>query len=217
MQMKYAVLPLVLMATACAEGQMPQGVQDNKNAIIGTGAGAAVGSVLGRIISPGSDQDKYQQVGAVLGAGLGAVLGNQLDVQEKALRQQMRGSGAQIHNTGSALNVVLPEAITFAVDSSALKPQFVAHLQQLAANLRQYPNSQVQVVGHTDDTGGVAHNQRLSEARARSVAAVLTGNGVSPGRIVTRGEGEFAPIATNATAAGRQANRRVVVTITPTG
>jgi len=72
------------------------------------------------------------------------------------------------------------------------------------------------VVGHADDSGAVAYNQSLSENRARSVANVLINNGVSPARISTFGEGEFSPIASNATAAGRAQNRRVVITITPT-
>jgi len=144
------------------------------------------------------------------------LLGAQLDKQERALKGQLAGTGATVQNTGQALNVTLPEAITFATNSSTVNPSFIGPLQQLAGNLNQFPNSVVSVVGHTDNTGGVAFNQQLSEQRAQSVAAILIGNGVNAGRISTRGEGEFSPIASNSSAAGRQQNRRVVVTITPT-
>lgn len=193
------------------------GFQDNKNAVIGTGVGAAAGAILGRIVSSDDDPDEAQKVGILLGAAGGALLGSQLDKQEKALRQSLAGSGASIQNTGDALNVTLPEAITFPVDSAALRPGFVSDLRGLAANLNQFPNSVVNIVGHTDDTGSVSYNQQLSEQRARSVANVLINAGVSPNRISTAGEGEFSPVASNSTAAGRQQNRRVVVRITPTG
>ena len=97
-----------------------------------------------------------------------------------------------------------------------MEPRFQGTLAQLAQNLQQFPQSRITVVGHTDNTGTVQYNQGLSEARARSVASILIGNGVNSGRISTFGEGEFSPVASNSTAAGRQQNRRVVITITPT-
>lgn len=197
-----------LSLVACAQTDF----DSNKNAIGGALAGALGGAVAGNIIG----EEKSTKRGALIGAIGGAAIGAQLDKQEAALRNQIGGSGATIQNTGNELIVTLPEAITFAVDSTVVQPRFQGTLAQFAQNLQQFPNSRVTVVGHTDNTGGVAYNQQLSEGRARAVASTLIANGVSGGRISTFGEGEFSPVASNSTAAGRQQNRRVVITITPT-
>ena len=88
-------------------------------------------------------------------------------------------------------------------------------LRALAANIQQYPNTTIEVVGHTDSTGSAAYNQGLSERRAVSVRSVLVNNGVNRGRIRAYGLGENQPAANNATANGRQQNRRVEIFITP--
>lgn len=185
----------------------------NKNAIGGALAGALGGAVAGNIIG----EEKSTKRGAIIGAIAGGAIGANLDKQEAMLRDQIGSSGAMIQNTGDQLIVTLPEGITFDLNSSAVKPRFQGTLAQFSQNLQQFPDSRVTVVGHTDNTGDVGFNQQLSEARARSVASQLIANGVSPGRISTFGEGEFSPVASNSTAEGRQQNRRVVITITPTG
>ena len=185
----------------------------NKNAIGGALAGAIGGAVAGNIVG----EEKSTKRGAILGAIAGGAIGANLDKQEAMLRNQIGGSGALIQNTGNELIVTLPEAITFALNSSVVEPRFQGTLAQFAQNLQEFPNSRITIVGHTDNTGTVQFNQRLSEDRARSVAGQLIANGVSAGRISTFGEGEFNPAASNSTAAGRQQNRRVVLTITPTG
>ncbi len=187
---------------------------DGTNYNAGTGAlvGGGVGAVLGRAI--GGDS-RGAVIGGIIGAGIGGAIGDDLDRQEAALRRQMGSSGVSIVNTGSQLIVTLPEAITFPVDSAQLKPSFVASLNALAQNLQQYPNTTVEVVGHTDSTGSAAYNQQLSERRALSVRAVLLNAGVAGSRLRAYGQGESNPVASNATAAGRKQNRRVEIFITP--
>ena len=187
---------------------------DGTNNNTGTGviAGAGVGAILGRIIG---GNDNGAVIGGIIGAGIGGAVGDDLDRQEAALRQQMGGSGVSIVNTGSQLIVTLPEAITFPVDSAQLKSSFVSSLNALAQNLQQYPNTTVEVVGHTDSTGTASYNQQLSERRALSVRSVLLNAGVSSSRLRAYGQGENNPIASNRTAAGRQQNRRVEISITP--
>lgn len=187
--------------------------EGNKNAIGGAIVGALGGATAGSIVG----EEKSTKRGALLGAIAGGAIGANLDKQEAMLRDQIGGSGALIQNTGEQLIVTLPESITFAIDSTFVEPRFLGTLAQLSQNLQQFPNSRITVVGHTDNTGSVNYNQGLSEGRARSVANVLISNGVSPSRINTFGEGEFSPVASNSTVAGRQQNRRVVITITPTG
>ena len=189
-------------------------VQDNQNTLAGAGLGGAFGAILGRTVS--SDKSKGTKLGGIVGAAVGASLGARLDEQERALRNSIGSSGAVITNTGNELIVTLPESITFDFDSTEVKSRFVGPLNDLAANLNQYPNSRIQIVGHTDDRGTVEYNNNLSAQRALAVASVLARAGVSRSRMTTFGDGEFNPVASNSTAQGRQANRRVVITITPT-
>ncbi len=188
----------------------PDGTANNTGT--GIAAGAGIGAVLGRAI--GGD-GRGAVIGGLIGAGIGGAIGDDLDRQEAALRQQMGGSGVSIVNTGSQLIVTLPEAITFPVDSAQLRSSFVGSLNALARNLQQYPNTTVEVVGHTDSTGAASYNQQLSERRAMSVRSVLLNAGVSGGRLRAFGQGENNPVASNATQAGRQQNRRVEIFITP--
>jgi len=189
----------------------PDGTTNNTGtgALLGGGLGAAIGASIA------GNNRRGAVIGGIIGAGIGGAIGNDLDRQEAALRQQMGGSGVSIVNTGSQLIVTLPEAITFSVDSAQLKPGFVRSLRALSANIQQYPNTTIEVVGHTDSTGQAAYNQGLSERRAISVRSVLVNNGVSGGRIRAYGLGENQPVASNATANGRQQNRRVEIFITP--
>ncbi|MCF6304727.1 MAG: OmpA family protein [Rhodobacteraceae bacterium] len=203
---------LVLVAglglAACTN---PDGTTNNTGtgALLGGGLGAAIGAAVA------GDNTRGAVIGGLIGAGIGGAIGDDLDRQEAALRQQMGGSGVSIVNTGSQLIVTLPEAITFPVDSARLKPGFVQSLRALSANIQQYPNTTIEVVGHTDSTGQAAYNQGLSERRAISVRSVLVNNGVSGNRIRAYGLGENQPVASNATANGRQQNRRVEIFITP--
>lgn len=214
MTLRWAKPALVLLLAGGLAGCNNPAFQDNQNAIGGAALGTATGAILGGAIA--SDTGRGRRLGAILGGIAGGALGARLDEQERALRGQIGGSGAVITNTGNELIVTLPEQITFDINSFTVKPRFVGSLQQLAVNLNQFPNSVVSIVGHTDDTGGVQFNQTLSENRAAAVASILISNGVNAGRISARGDGEFSPVASNATAAGRQQNRRVVITITPT-
>ncbi len=182
------------------------------NTATGVAAGAGIGAVLGRAIG---GNGRGAVIGGIIGAGIGGAIGDDLDRQEAALRQQMGGSGVSIVNTGSQLIVTLPEAITFPVDSAQLKSSFVSSLNALARNLQEYPNTTVEVVGHTDSTGAASYNQQLSERRALSVRSVLLNAGVPGSRLRAFGQGENSPVASNGSSAGRQQNRRVEIYITP--
>lgn len=208
-----AKIPVIFVAvaglglTACTT---PEGTpyRTGTGALAGAGAGAIAGRVIG-------GDTRSAVIGGIAGAALGAGIGNQLDRQAAALEAEIGGSGARIINTGTQLIVSLPEAITFPVDSAQVKGSLVDDLYAIAENLQQYPNSTIRVIGHTDNTGTAAYNQDLSERRAAAVASILRQGGVSSRRIRTIGMGEEQPIASNATAAGRQQNRRVEIVITP--
>lgn len=184
----------------------------SRTAIGGVG-GALAGALLGGVI--GGKTGRI--VGAGIGGVAGAAVGYQLDQQIKELKEQTAGTGVDVTevDNGQAILVNLPEGVTFDVGSATLKPQFRATLDQVAQSLQQYPNSLVDVYGHTDSTGSDAFNQTLSENRARTVANYLISRGVSAARIRSQGFGETMPVADNGTAEGRSRNRRVEIKIVP--
>jgi outer membrane protein OmpA-like peptidoglycan-associated protein len=205
---------IVLSACATDPSQYPGTPGDRTRE--GAVAGAVIGGVLGAATGEGSRADDIAR-GAVIGGVAGAVAGNIMDRQAQELRNNFDDSRIQVIRSGDNLIVRMPEAILFATDSAALNPQLRSDLFVLADSLNKYPRSVVTVTGHTDNTGSAAYNQDLSERRAMSVAQVLRSGGVASSRIRVVGAGESQPIATNATTAGRQQNRRVDITITPTG
>ncbi|SNT71825.1 OmpA family protein [Paracoccus seriniphilus] len=179
-------------------------------------AGAAIGAVLGGTRdSDKNGQGKDAVKGAILGAAAGAIAGNILDRQAAALEQAVQNPNVQIVNHGSYLQVVLPEGILFSTDSAAVSGIAQNDLYAVARNLNEYPNSRVEVVGHTDNTGSASYNMDLSQRRAQSVAGILTAGGVAGSRIVAVGRGEDQPVASNATEQGRAQNRRVEILIRP--
>lgn len=188
-------------------------VQNNPRTAAGAGIGALGGAAAGTLFR-GNDR-RNALIGAGIGMLAGAAVGQYLDQQQRELEQSLQGTGAQVNRQGNELVVNLPSSITFATDSAQIRPGSYGALDQLAGTLQRYPQSYVDVVGHTDSTGSDTYNQQLSEQRAQSVANYLRSRGVTPARIAAYGLGETQPIATNATSEGRQANRRVEVRIIP--
>lgn len=180
---------------------------------LGGGAGALAGLLLGGLIGGGT--------GRIIGAGIGGIaggaIGYTMDKQIRELRERTAGTGVDISPTdnGQAILVNLPEGVTFDVASAALQPGFRTTLAQIAQSMNQYPNSLIDVYGHTDSTGSDQYNQTLSEARAGTVANYLTVQGVSGARIRSQGFGETMPVADNNTEEGRRRNRRVEIKIVP--
>ncbi len=185
----------------------------SKTALGGIG-GALGGYLLGDVV--GGRHDRTEKLaGAGLGALAGAGIGAYMDRQERELRARTAGTDVQVIRQGDNLVLDIPSGITFAYDSADVQPQFRTTLDQVAGTLAQYNQTLVDVYGHTDSTGSDAYNQALSERRASAVADYLSGHGVQPARIGTRGYGEIQPKASNDTDAGRAANRRVEIKIVP--
>ncbi len=216
MQFKTPVILLVAGSFALSGCLDPGPEPKNGNTRTQNGAliGAGLGAVFGATRESGSDRVKNAAIGAAIGAGVGAIIGNQLDKQAAELRGSM-SDDVKIVNTGDRLVVTMPQDILFDVDSTYVRPGLRSDLGKLAANLRKYPNTTVDVVGHTDNTGAASYNQNLSSRRASAVAAVLMDSGVTPSRVRSYGRGEDEPIATNLTPEGRHQNRRVEIVIRP--
>ncbi|WP_102225629.1 OmpA family protein [Acidimangrovimonas sediminis] len=179
-------------------------------AIAGAIAGAGAGLIFGK-----GDRAAQAVAGAALGAAVGGAVGHSLDQQAADLRRQIGDGRISVTNTGNTLVVNMPQDILFATDSDHVRPALRNELSGVAQNLSSYPDSTVQVVGHTDNTGTASYNQNLSERRAGAVAGILIGDGVAPQRIQAIGRGEDQPIATNQTSEGRARNRRVEIIIIP--
>jgi outer membrane protein OmpA-like peptidoglycan-associated protein len=183
-----------------------------KGAAIGAVAGAVAGMLTG-------DDSKERKKHALIGAGVGALAGGgvgyYMDVQEAKLRQQLEGTGVSVTRIGDNITLNMPGNVTFKTDSSDLNGNFFSVLDSVSLVLKEYEKTIIEVAGHTDNTGAAEYNQALSERRAATVAQYLAGKGVMGQRIMTVGGGEGHPIATNDTAEGRQANRRVELTLEP--
>ncbi len=208
-------LAAALTLGACADGQAFNVNNPNNNTNRGVVIGALGGAAAGRLIG-GNNDDRLKNTlaGAAAGAIAGGVIGNNLDKQEAALRQQL-GNNVGINNTGDRLVVTLPQDILFATDSASLRPDLQADIHTVGRSLLEYPNTTVQVIGHTDSDGDAAYNQNLSQRRAQTVASVLMSEGVPSYRVQAIGRGEDQPIASNLTAQGKQQNRRVEIVILP--
>lgn len=202
----------LLTTTACVTDPNTGERKVSRTAIGGVG-GALGGYLLGGLIGG--------KTGRIIGAGIGGVagaaVGYQMDKQIKELKEQTAGSGVDVTEVGDgeAILVNLPDGVTFAVNSTTISPQFQRTLDTIAESMRQYPNSLIDIMGHTDSTGSEAYNEDLSKRRADAVADYLAMRGVSRARIATIGYGERYPVADNATEAGRALNRRVEIKITP--
>ena len=186
--------------------------QATKGALIGAGIGAVVGLMSG-------DDAVERRQRALIGAGVGALAGGAIgayqDRQEAELRAELEGTGVSVTRIGDNITLNMPGNITFATDSSDLSPAFFDVLNSVGKVLTEFDQTVVEVAGHTDSTGSDAYNQGLSERRASSVATYLRSQGIMTDRLITVGMGESRPIADNSTAAGRQANRRVEITMVP--
>lgn len=200
--------------TACVD---PNAYPNDPNAR--TKNGAIVGGLLGAAAgASGKGDDKFGRavVGGVIGAALGGAIGQSLDQQAADLRSSIGNSNISVTNNGEYLVVNMPQDVLFASDSATLRPDLTSDIRAVAASLNRYPNSTIEVIGHTDNSGSAAYNQDLSQRRAVSVASVLRDAGVQGGRIASYGRGEDQPIASNLTPQGRAANRRVEIIIRPT-
>ncbi|WP_254461213.1 OmpA family protein [Xanthomonas sacchari] len=216
-------LASALVLSACATGgsyvqrdqygnPTEQQNRTGRGALIGTAIGVAAGLLSG---SSATERRQHAMIGAGIGALSGAAIGNYQDRQERALRERTASTGIDVRRDGDNITLNLPDGITFDFNQSTLKPQFYSALNGVASTLKEYNQTMIEVVGHTDNIGSDAVNQRLSEQRASSVAAYLTAQGVQPERIQTLGAGKKYPIADNSTEAGRAQNRRVEIRLVP--
>ena len=178
------------------------------------GGGAAVGAGIGALAG---NTALGTAIGAALGGTAGALIGKKMDKQKKELEATLpEETTIETINEGEALRVTFDSGILFATNSSTLSDASRSALRKLAESLNQNPDTDIKIVGHTDNTGNVDYNQTLSEKRAKSVFDYLmVDQGVSSKRMEFEGKGIHEPIADNSTVEGRALNRRVEIIILP--
>jgi outer membrane protein OmpA-like peptidoglycan-associated protein len=193
-----------LLAGSCKNMNKTQ-----KGAAIGVGGGAVVGGVIGKAAG---NTALGAIIGATVGGVTGAVIGKQMDKQAEEIKKEV--PGAKVERVGEGIVVEFNNKILFGFDSDDLGTGAKSNLNQLVTVLNKYPETNIEIQGHTDNTGTDSYNLGLSERRAGSVAAYLKSNGIRSARITTKGYGESAPKYSNDTEDGRSQNRRVEFLIT---
>lgn len=180
-----------------------------KGAVIGTAAGGAVGAAVGQAAG---NPALGAIVGAAVGGTTGAIIGRHMDKQAEELAKAV--PDASVERVGEGITVEFSSAVLFAINKSDLSTDAKGNLDKLVTVLNTYPDTNIEVQGHTDDTGAEAYNQTLSEKRATAVSTYLTSKAITASRITTKGYGELAPKYDNTTEEGRTNNRRVEFLIT---
>lgn len=203
----------ILVAGSLVAGMLSIGCstwnKSQKGAVVGTAGGAAAGAVIGKVAG---NTALGAIIGAAVGGVAGAVIGHQMDKQAEEMKKNI--PDATVERVGEGIVIEFNSKILFGFDQSNLTTDARTNLDKLVVILQKYPDTNIEVQGHTDSKGGSNYNQALSERRATSVYNYLSGNTISASRLTTRGFGESAPKYDNATEAGEAQNRRVEFLIT---
>lgn len=180
-----------------------------KGAIIGTAGGAAAGAIIGKAAG---NTALGAIIGAAAGGVTGAVIGRKMDKQAEELKKQV--PDAKVERVGEGIVVEFSSNVLFGFNKADVTVASSQTLDKLIKVLNQYPDTDLEIQGHTDNKGTAEYNQGLSERRASSVATYLRGHGISSARITTKGFGLTSPKYSNDTEDGRAGNRRVEFLIT---
>lgn len=193
-----------LVASGCSTATKSQ-----KGAVIGTGGGAVIGAVIGKATG---NTARGAIIGAVLGGVGGAVIGQKMDKQAEEMKKVL--GDAEVKREGEGIVINFKEKVLFAYDKSDLGANAATNLSKLVEILNRYPDTDIEIIGHTDSKGSDDYNQSLSERRANAVVNYLRSNSINSTRLTGIGKGETDPIASNDTDDGRAQNRRVEFVIT---
>lgn len=186
-----------------------------KGSAIGGGSGAAAGAGLGALIGKdGKSAAIGAAVGTAVGAGVGALIGKKMDKKAAELAAAMEDANIEVvtdANDLQAIKVTLESGILFKTSSSTLSDESKNALKKFAASLADLPDTDLTILGHTDNTGTAEYNEKLSVDRANSVASYLQTCGIERSRMKIEGRSYLEPIADNNTQEGRLQNRRVEI------
>ncbi len=207
---------LVMVAfTSCSAVKNANNKQ--KGGVIGAAGGAVLGAIIGNNVGKGGNGELGAVIGGVVGGAAGVIIGNKMDKQAKKIEEEV--PGAEVKRVDDAIVVTFEDGsgsgVHFATNKYNVDADSQQTLNKLIAVFKEYPDTDIMVVGHTDSSGDDAYNMTLSKNRANAVTNYITSNGISAGRLTTNWFGETKPLHDNGTAAGRAKNRRVNVAIVP--
>ncbi len=211
-------LGLALIACSLLIGQTSCNMSNTgKGTLIGVGGGAGVGAGIGALIGGSKGAAIGAAIGAGVGAGAGALIGKKMDDQKKKLEAELAEKAKIEETTDSnglkAIKVTFEGGILFPTNGYTLNTNVKKELTNFATSLKENPDTDVKIIGYTDNTGKLAFNTKLSKERAGSVLNFLEGQGVAADRLSSLGVPMADYIADNSTAAGRAQNRRVEIYI----
>ena len=198
------VLSTVLILAGCASWNKTQ-----KGAAVGTAAGGTMGAVIGKA---SGNTALGAIIGAAVGGATGAVIGHQMDKQAEEIKSSV--PDAKVERVGEGIVVEFNNKVLFGFDKSLISYDAKSSLDKLVTVLKSYPDTDIELQGHTDSKGSVSYNQNLSEERAGSVSGYLSAKGITSSRLTIKGFGETAPKYANTSDDGRAENRRVEFLIT---
>jgi outer membrane protein OmpA-like peptidoglycan-associated protein len=198
------VVLMGLIASGCKSMNKTQ-----KGAVIGAAGGGTIGAVIGKAAG---NTAMGAIIGAAVGGATGAVIGHKMDKQAEEMKKVL--GDAEVRRVGEGIVIDFKEKVLFGFDRSDLGANAATNLDKLINVLNKYPDTDIEILGHTDNKGTDEYNQGLSERRATSVSGYLKNHGISSSRVSTKGMGENDPIASNDTEEGRSQNRRVEFVIT---
>jgi outer membrane protein OmpA-like peptidoglycan-associated protein len=194
-----------IAVAGCADMNLGAMTPTQKGTAVGAGVGAVAGAAIGR-------DAKSAAIGGLVGAAGGYVWSRHMQEKKMAMERATMGSGVQVTQTpDNQLKLNIPSDISFDTGRADIKPNLRPILDQFASGLSSQPNTEVRIIGHTDNVGSDAVNDPLSVQRAQAAKSYLAARGVDPNRIVIAGRGEREPVADNSSAAGRARNRRVEI------
>jgi outer membrane protein OmpA-like peptidoglycan-associated protein len=208
MKMKQVALAVALFGVVIAGCKTAS--RSQKCAAIGAAGGGVVGAVIGKAAG---NTAMGAIIGATVGGVTGAVIGRKMDKQAEEMQKVLKDD-AEVRREGEGIVINFKEKVLFAFNSADLGGNAQANLGKLVDVLNRYPNTNIQVIGHTDSIGTAAYNQTLSERRANSVVSYLQSHNIASSRLSAKGMGQTDPIASNSTEEGRAQNRRVEFVIT---
>ncbi len=183
--------------------------KSQKGAVVGTAAGGAAGAVIGRA---SGNTALGAIIGAAVGGASGAVIGRQMDKQAEEIKKTV--PDAKVERVGEGIVVEFSSNVLFGFDKSNLSDDAKTNLDKLVVVLNSYPDTNIEIQGHTDSRGSESYNQTLSEERAGAVSSYLAGKGIAYNRLTIKGFGEDVPKYSNDTKEGMSQNRRVEFLIT---
>ena len=179
----------------------------------GGAAGAAGGGAIGAVIGRAAGNTAMGAIiGAAVGGAAGAIIGRKMDKQAEEMKEVL--GDAEVRREGEGIVILFKEKVLIGFDSSDLNTGAQTNLNKLVNILQKYPDTDIQIIGHTDSKGSDDYNQGLSQRRSSAVATYLSGQGITSSRLSTKGMGETDPVASNETEDGRAQNRRVEFVIT---